>query len=736
MDIFKNRPLAFTLLIFLSVLLISLFISPVIKIALSCVAVLSFIISLVIRKSFDNITGAFFAFSFALIFSFVCFDVIYVNYPIDETVHSGNFEVYDVIYKSEETVFFNAKVKELDGEKCSFKCNFVYNSAKIDINEGDILSGEFEFCEFESGNNSFDEKSYYASLGIYNGAFIDKDNDIKKIGNNKNLIKSAFDSIKNYCAACFEEYTSENSASLLTSLTTGDKSMLSDSVKRDFSRLGISHMLAISGMHLAIIMNCIGIFTDLFNFSKRNNSIFIIAICVFYILLTGASASILRSGLMLIIMHLAYFVKRSGDSLTSLFLAVSLIVLLSPSSIYDIGLILSFTATFGIIVITPPFIKYANEHKGKLKSLVNVVMISVVTTLAALTFSLIPVLIYFDEFSLISVLSNLLLNIFITAILTLIPIFLMLSWFEVFALGIGFALDITAGVFLDIVKYISGFENITLSSRYPFVAFTVIVYLSGMLIAVFSKKRSLFLVSYACWFLVFSLSGGIYNLTIKDPRFLYSSINGNDAILMRTSKETVYFDFGNISKGSTDMGFYLLNSELYSSELDAWVIGAYTDNTKITIQKFLKSEFISVIYLPVPSDEVETVTAEEILYYADKECTSVEFFEYDKSFNVCGAKVYITAPLPDTANKIYSAYIGHNGKNTAYYSLGYFESAKGVFDSENVFFGGGGSMRKQTVVPVINCEMLIYSDKNTDSYTNINAQKRICLNENYVFYKE
>ena len=737
MDIFKNRPLAFSLFVFLCSIFISLFVTPVIKIALFSAAFILFIILCLVKRNFNGITGAFFALFFAFLLSFVYFNIFNTVYPCDNEIHSGELEIYQITYKSDELCYFNAKVSEVDGNKTDFKCKFTCYSLQTEFEVGDTIKAEFKFSEFDEANGSFDEKSYAASLGIFNCAYIDKENSVEKLKSSDLLISDGVDTVRKYCSNLFKRYTSKESAPLLISLSTGDRSNLRDSQKRDFSRLGISHMLAVSGMHLAVIMSCIGTFTTALNLSKRNSYIFVVAICIFYILLTGASASVLRSGIMFIFMRLAYFFKRQSDSLTSLFLAVSLIVIVSPSSVYDIGLILSFSATFGIIVIMPAFQKLAADGDNKLglifKKLVGV---PVATTLSALSFSLLPMLINFDEFSLVSVIANLLLNPFITIILALIPVFIMFSWFEPFAYGIGALLDVISKAFLETVEYISGFENLTVSTAYPFIAITVIVYVLFIIVSVFIKKPKLYIAGYLAWFLVFSLTCSVYSFCFSDGSFVYYSEKGNDAILIRNQKSSVYLDFGNISKSAASKSFELLNYDMYSTELDAWLVSSYTGNEIVTLRDYLGLKYVNTVYLPVPGNDNEAVCAEEILYYAMQENTNVVFFEYGEVFEVCGSDILIDIHTNEKNKRIFSANIIYNDKSIAYYPLGYFDVCDVIYNADTVFIGCKGVENNQSVLPVFECEKLIYSDKNSSIIENIDSEKSICINKKYSFYKE
>lgn len=734
MNIFKNRPLAFSLLVFLSTQFILSELSPVIKAVMLAVSSVGFVISILLRKRFDLITGAFGALIFAVIFGYAAFNIFNTAYPCDNTVRNAEYEIYDISYRSDDIAYFKAKVKSLDKRKTDFKVSFTYYGDSYAIEEGDVISSELKFVEFEEKDPSFDERRYYASIGIFNSAVVESDFRFEIKENVKHPFNGFLEAVREKAGSVLKKYTSKESLPLLLSLSTGDKSTLDASLKRDFSRLGISHMLAISGMHLSILINCIFVFTELMKAPKRKAALISVLVTVFYILLTGASASVLRAGIMLVIMNSSLFFRRQGDSLTSLTLAVFLIILFSPSSVYDIGLILSFTSTLGIIIILPSLMKLTEKASERIGRVLCWMLSGICVTLGALTFSLVPMIVYFEEFSLAAVLTNLLFGHLVTVILTLIPILICISWFELFALGTGFVLDILARAVIELSRYISGFEGLTISCAYPFVFYGLILYLIGVAIAFVLKKRGALIICYCSWFAFICICLIVYNAGFgEDARFIYSSYKNNDAVIMRHKDDCVYFDFGNISKSGARAAFSLVNSEALASETDAWVIGAYSDNCLASVRDYINEKYIASVYLPTPGSKEEKIIAEEMLYYADKAQTDIVFFEYGKSFSVCGASVYISKPLSESRNNVYSAYIDFNSRSCAYYSRGYFEYSDDGFDANTVFLGSNGVSKDLYVSPRIECDTLIIESANKVISDQIKADKRIELSDKRSF---
>lgn len=212
--------------------------------------------------------------------------------------------------------------------------------------------------------------------------------------------------------------SSAGSASLLKALIIGDKNDLPKDVKDDFRKLGLSHILAISGLHLSILVMSIYLTLQRLDISRYITISVSICITIFYIALTGFSYSVLRAGGMMIIYFLTRLMRRTSDSITALFFAVFIIVLGSSWSLYSLSLELSFLSTLGILVFLPPAVRaYENYFRkrngvpGKIKrafiKLGENILISLFSTFSATLFTLPVILINFNEVSLISPLSNL-----------------------------------------------------------------------------------------------------------------------------------------------------------------------------------------------------------------------------------------------------------------------------------------------------------------------------------------
>lgn len=156
-------------------------------------------------------------------------------------------------------------------------------------------------------------------------------------------------SFRRTCAQFLASIEGQDSRGFLPALLIGERSMLSPAVRSDFSLLGISHLLAVSGMHLAILTLFLSF---LLRMARCNRKVIVTVrcfFCLFYVFLSGLSPSVLRAAIMLTLSDLLYLLSSPSDPLTSLALSVSLIVMSAPYEIYDVSLLLSAFATLGVL---------------------------------------------------------------------------------------------------------------------------------------------------------------------------------------------------------------------------------------------------------------------------------------------------------------------------------------------------------------------------------------------------
>lgn len=156
-------------------------------------------------------------------------------------------------------------------------------------------------------------------------------------------------------------------APLVNALLTGDRSSLDDSVMNSFRDSGASHILALSGLHLGIIYGILLKVTSIFGKHptvKAVRSLIIISLCGIYTLATGASPSLVRAFLFILVNETARLTHRSNNPLRVYCAALFIQTAINPQVISSTGFQLSYLAMAGIFLLYPALKKWYPQEES------------------------------------------------------------------------------------------------------------------------------------------------------------------------------------------------------------------------------------------------------------------------------------------------------------------------------------------------------------------------------------
>lgn len=228
------------------------------------------------------------------------------------------------------------RVTQCDGENVNFLVNCNAFPATV---PGERFSAEFAFQPLEDTPYLL----YYKSKGIYLQAEYLGSYTSRPESRELSFILFQF---RERLASELQRWMSPTEGKLETALLLGDKSGLADSVQETFRAAGVSHLLAVSGLHVALLC---GIFS--FGYRRRFWRPLILlraALVLFYMVLTGVPVSVLRAGLVFLLALAGDFLLQPADLLTSTGVAAVLIGLQNGYAPCDVGFQLSFCAVLGV----------------------------------------------------------------------------------------------------------------------------------------------------------------------------------------------------------------------------------------------------------------------------------------------------------------------------------------------------------------------------------------------------
>lgn len=203
----------------------------------------------------------------------------------------------------------------------------------------------------------------------------------------------------------------KDTAGVLAALLTGERSLIPGTVSADITEAGLSHVLAVSGMHCGILLAFLTCITG----KGRRRTWTALPVLVFYALLTGCHPSVVRACVMMAFLLIGPLFRRESDPPTSLLSALMLILAWNPFASASAGLQLSFASVAGILWLTPKLDACLPEGVRKPKCIRDCLRwlcrksLQILTvTAGALVFTIPIMAFYFGTISIVSPLSNLL----------------------------------------------------------------------------------------------------------------------------------------------------------------------------------------------------------------------------------------------------------------------------------------------------------------------------------------
>ena len=282
-----------------------------------------------------------------------------------------------------ENVLINYKIKS-EEEKRFFKEKFWGGKLSVVANIEDVPS--------KTNYYSFDYKKYNENRGIFKKVSINEISEVKHLDS----LFFKFKTFRNRMSLKIDRDLIFDKSGYFQALIFGDKGYLLRDEINSFKNLGTSHLLAISGLHIGVLISLIYLILLKLKVSVDHIEKIILIIIPLYMLLSGVSASVLRAGFM-IILYIIFRIK-SIDKLDSLLLTFLILLFYNPLYAFNIGFQLSFFITFSLLMSE----SYIKTSRNKLHMSLR---ISIISTLAS-----VPILLYnFYTIVYISVLSNIVL---------------------------------------------------------------------------------------------------------------------------------------------------------------------------------------------------------------------------------------------------------------------------------------------------------------------------------------
>ncbi len=735
MKYITRNPLVSALLSFFLASCAFVYCGIVLKIALSAIFAFSAVVLIAIRcrlklhKSFTRgIAVILIASAISGAYSTLAFNIHADGY----NSHSGKTDTVTVRitecdYSLSYTARYIAVVEESNLIRRGTK--LLITSEKIGLDEGCVLEGKITFSALADMNtSSFNAERYYLPKKIMLAA---EDISLSVIGEKKVFsVDGFFSKVNNKLSAMIMAHFSYDAGGLQAAVLLGNRDYLSDTVSRDFRRLGISHLLVVSGTHFSVIVAFVEQAMRKLRLKRRPRACLNIALIFLFMALTGFTPSVLRAGIMYLIAELAVLVSRRVSSASSLAFAGAVMIVLNPYVAVDCGMQLSFVAAYTCIAFSKYKLSlFANvknkDYRRPIFRFAQKIMETVLLT-AFVTVSTLPLMwLYFGEVSILSIPANIIFIPAITLLMYLTGAYLILYPLKLFIGPMSAFIGVYCELIEDAAEFLAKPDFALISINYQFSIFFLIPLAVLVLILPYTGKKYVKTVAVTALAILTVFIGiiGIVNaVEYEKTRISYVSEKKNDGLAVKSHRKIMLCDISDASFGFS----YNLTEEmtaLHSCEIEVLLFTHYHSKHTQLFSRLCGEEIIRCIVLPTPINEREDSIYTSLCEIALKNGIEITTIAPGESYIFGDAEIILfeRTYLSRSTHPITALQISAHGTDTVYASGSFNESTERIKDaienSDYVILGRHSPVYKKTVTLLLeNVRGLVIS---SDAYNHM-----------------
>ena len=433
----------------------------------------------------------------------------------------------------------------------------------------------------------------------------------------------------------------------LKAILTGDKSGLTDIEQNTFNRVGLGHVVVISGLHVSYLLGFLSIF---FKREKKSSLVILLLALVAFTLMTGNAPGTVRAAILGGLVLVGYHLGRDSHPMTSLCLGLLVLLGVNPYAIANAGLQFSFLATAGIFLLGRPWLEKWRKALPKKACKWAMPALSVfAVSLGAMLFTVPLSALYFGRFSLIAPLSNLLVGWTVSLIFAggLVSLFLGAIW-----LPLGQAMAWLVGLPLDLFQwYADRAGRITLAALSTdggfFALWAGLVYVLIFLGMVLPGKKRLVVPVCAC-VVTFCLAAILTAQTAQRTGLTVTvlDVGQGQSILLNSKGTTALVDCGGTTDPGDTAATHLQN--LGKDSLDLLVLTHYHDDHAGGVPELLRR--VEVKAMVLPDVEGDSPLRQEIEKLADSLEIPVNYVNKTSAARLGQADLTFHPPLPGSEN--------------------------------------------------------------------------------------
>ncbi|GAA4815188.1 ComEC/Rec2 family competence protein [Litoribaculum gwangyangense] len=411
-----------------------------------------------------------------------------------------------------------------------------------------VTKSDFKDLIHPLNPNQFDYKKYLEKKYIYHQLFI-PNSSLLKVSSKSHTLFGIADNIRVFINKKLKTHDFKpDELAIINALLLGQRQDISEEVFTSYTNAGAIHILAVSGLHVGIILIILSfVFKPMerFKHGKLIKTIMLVSILWSFALIAGLSASVTRAVTMFSIVAIAINLKRPTNIYNTLAISMFIILLFKPLFLFDVGFQLSYLAVFAIVAIDPHLYKLWKPKYWLIDKLWHTFTITV-----SAQFGIIPLsLYYFHQFPGLFFISNLVIIPFLGIILGFGILVILLAVLNILP-------NFTANIFGNIISLMNDFvgwvsqqesflfKDIPFSLLYVLVSYFLIVSSVRLFIKKNVPSLKLFLVA-----VVFIQLAFIYNEYNKPSNEFIVFHKSRNTLLghVQNNKIKVTHDFDSIT---------------------------------------------------------------------------------------------------------------------------------------------------------------------------------------------
>jgi competence protein ComEC len=480
----------------------------------------------------------------------------------------GHASVKISIYKKlKPNSFYNkflAKVVSINSDKATgIVLVNVDSTRQLAIDDVLYVKTALEEIKKPLNPHQFDFKAYMYKQQVYHQLFLNEKNSLKLTS--QQTLYGVAANIRERINNTLVKYSiSKENLSIINALLLGQRQDISKDTYKSFTKSGAIHILAISGLHIGLLMLLLGIvFKPLayFKTGKKLIPILIIILLWIYAFITGMSASVMRAVTMFSLVTVAIYSNRVTNTYNTLVISAFLLLLFNPFYIFDVGFQLSYSAVFGIVWIKPLFDTIWKPKYYLVRKLWDVFTV----TLAA-QFGILPLsLFYFHQFPGLFFISNMVIIPLLGILLGIGILTIVFAYFGWIPNLLFDTFEICIGSLVSFVQFISSkeafvfteipFNGLSLVSWYVFIVSLILLWKT------YSYKRLLF---------------ALFSIICVQFAYLYNKQDSQSSefVVFNQYKTTL------IAKKNGNQLNYATKNLRYLQSLDNYIVNEFINRTQ------------------------------------------------------------------------------------------------------------------------------------------------------------